>query len=279
MAVVTRQPPIPVLDRPTGVIDRLDGAFMVLRQRARVIVAIAAVVVVPSSVVQAWAMRDDLGGLSFLDMMDDPALAEEASQPGSVYDAGFFVGQVLGLLVTAVAGVAIGRVVAGWHEGRDIGTGEALVFTARRSGTILAAFALSHLAELVGLVLVLPGLVLIVLFSLTSPVLAAERLGPIAALRRSASLVRRRIGSVVGVMVLVGLVSYAVSEAVGTLPSAVALVLGLHRTWPVLAVANLVASIITVTVTVAAMSLTYYDIRFRTEGLDLRRRLDEEWDG
>jgi Family of unknown function (DUF6159) len=124
---------------------------------------------------------------------------------------------------------------------------------------------------------VLPGLAAIVLCCLTSPVLASEELGPVASIRRSGNLARRRLGSVVGVMVLAGLVSYAVSQAVATLPTTVAVFIGFHRAWPLLAVANLVTSIITVTMTVAAMSLTYYDIRFRTEGLDLRRRIEREW--
>ncbi len=260
-------------------IDLLDGSFAALRQRARTMVTLVAGLVVPLSLLQAWVARDDLGGATFTDLLNDPTVAEEVSRAGSVYDVGFFVAQGVGLLVTAVAGVGVARVMAGWFDGREVTAGEAIAFVGRRAGPILGAFVVVHVAELIGiLLLVLPGLAAIVLFSLTSPVLAVEQLGPVAAVRRSAELVRRRAAAVVGVIVLVGIVQYAVSQAVGTLPGLVALFIGPDRAWPLVAASNLLTSIILVPVNGAAMCLVYYDIRFRTEGLDLRRRIDRTFD-
>jgi hypothetical protein len=268
----------PIADRPLGVIDLLDGSFAALRQRAQVIVALTAGLVIPLSLFQGWVARDDLGGASLSELFNDPTLAQEASSTASVYDAGFFASQLLGLLVTAVGGVAVSRVVGGWIEGRDTGVLDALRFTGRRSGAVLGAFAAIHLLEGIGLiVLVLPGLAVIVLSSLTSPVLALEELGPVASMRRSWELVRRRPGPVVLLIILVGIVDYGVGQAVGTLPAALALIIGPDRAWPLVAVANMLSSIILVPVTGAAMCLAYFDIRFRTEGLDIRRRIDQQF--
>jgi hypothetical protein len=259
------------------VIDLLDGAFAALRQRARAIVAVVAGLVIPLSVVQAWVSRDDLGGASLIDIVNDPTLAQEASSPAEVYDAGFFVAETLALLVTAVGGVAVSRIVGGWLAGRDTSAMEAIGFTARRMGAVLGAFVAIHLLEVVGFLLVIPGLMVIVLSCLTSPVLALETLGPVDSIRRSWELVRRRPGPVLGIILLLGLAQYFVSLAVGTLPSAFALLIGPDRAWPLVAVANLLTSIILIPVTGAAMCLTYIDIRFRTEGLDLGRRIVEQF--
>lgn len=255
--------------------DLLDGSFAALRQRARSIVTIVAGLVVPLSIFQGWISRDDLGGATFGDLINDPTVAQEVSDSSSVFGAGFFVSQLLGLLVTAIAGVAVARVVHGWFEGRDTTVAEALIFTGRRMGAILVSFAVIHVLEGVGFVLlIVPGMAVLVLSSLTSPVLAVENLGPVASMRRSWELVRRRTGTTIGLILLLGLVQYGVSQAVGTLPSLGALALGPDRAWPLVAVANMMTSIILIPVSGAAMCLTYLDIRFRTEGLDLRRRAE-----
>lgn len=263
----------PIANKPLGVIDVLDGSFAALRQRARVMVTIVAGFVVPVSVFQGWITRDDLGGATFGELLNDPTVAQEVSQTSSVYDAGFALGQVLGMLVTAIAGVAVAWVINGWFEGRDPSAADALRFTLRRSPALVAAFVVIHLLQLIGFVLlVIPGLALVVLSSLTSPVLAVERLGPVASMRRSWELVQRRIGSVIGVLLLFAVVQYGVSQAVGTLPAIAALFLGPDRAWPLVAVANMATQLILLPANGAAMCLLYHDIRFRTEGLDLHRR-------
>ena len=274
MSPVSR--PVPIAEEPLGVIDLLDGAFAALRQRPRVIVAIISWLVVPLSLFQAWLTRDDLGGATFGELLNDPTIAQEVSESSSPFELGVLGSQVLAMLVTAVAGVSIARVVGGWVEGVDRGAMDALRFTARRSPAILAAFVLIHLAELIGFVLlVIPGLMVMVLSSLTSPILALESSGPVESMRRSWSLVRRRPGPVFGVIVLLAVVQYGVSQAIGTLPVLVSLIVGPDRAWPIVAASNLLTSIILIPVTTAAMCLTYLDIRFRTEGLDLQRRVVE----
>ena len=268
----------PIADKPVGVIDLLDGSFAALRQRARTLAAIVAGLVVPLSLFQGWLSRNALGGASFIDLVNDPTIAEEVSQTGQVYDGAFFLSQLLGLLVTAIAGVSVSRVVYGWFLGQDTSVGDALGFTARRIGPILGAFVIIHVLEAIGFVLlIIPGLAVLVLSSLTSPVLAVESLGPLASMRRSWELVRRRAAPTVGLLMLLGLVQYGVSQALGTLPAIGALLLGPDRAWPLIAVANLMTSIILIPVNGAAMCLNYLDIRFRTEGLDLRRRADREF--
>lgn len=271
--------PQPISEGPLGVIDLMDGAFGALRQRARTIVAIVAGLIVPLSIFQGWITRDDLAGATFTDLVNDPTIAQEVSESTSIYDLGTGVAQLLSLLATAIAGVAVSRVIYGWFEGRDPTARQALAFTARRMGAILGAFVVIHLLQLVGFVLlVLPGLAVIVLSALTSPVLAIENLGPVASMRRSWALVRLRTGPVIGIILLLAGVEFGVSYAVGTLPEAGALFIGPDKAWPLVSVSSLLTSIILIPVNGAAMCLVYLDIRFRTEGLDLRRRIEAQFD-
>ncbi len=262
----------PIADTPLGVIDLLDGAFAALRQRPQQIVAIVAGLVVPLGLFEAWAVRSavldagGVGGSAF------PLLVGV-----NVFSSTYAVASLLSLLVTAVAGVAVSHVVGGWLTGRDHTALGALALTARRSPTILAAFVVIHALEAIGFVLlVVPGVIVVVASSLTSPVIAVEGLGPIAAIRRSWSLVRRRAGSVLGVILLLGLVQLGVAGAISNVPGLAQSFLSPNQVWALVAATNLLASLILVPVNAAAMCLTYLDIRFRTEGLDLQRRIDAD---
>ena len=241
-------------------------------------IGLVAGLVIPLSLLEAWATRNSLGGSSLGELLSDPTLVQQSSTSSSAATGGFVVTHTLDLAVTAFGGVAVSRVINGWLEGDEMSALAALRFTVGRIGALAATFVVIHVLELVGLVMaVVPGLAVIVLSSLTSPVLAIEQLGPIDSIRRSWTLVRRRLGSVVGIIVLLAAVNYGVSQAIGTMPNAVALFVGPDRAWPLVAASNTAISLILVPVTSAAMCLTYFDIRFRTEGLDLHRRIREHF--
>jgi hypothetical protein len=275
-----RAPVAPISEGPLPVIDLLDGAFAALRHRPRALLSIVAVIVLPFALLEGYLSRGLLGGSGLNDLLADPTLLESTSQSAT----GGFVVYVLDWAQLALAGVPVSLVIGGWLHGRDVGVREALWFTVRRSWVIVAAFVLIHLAEMIGFVLLFfPGLFLVMIFALTSPVIALEEtLGPIKAMQRSSALVRRRLGSVVGVVGLTGVVSYGVSNAVELLPSVVSLVIGTDRAWPLISVASMLSSMVLVPFTSGAMCLLYLDICFRIEGLDLTvrsRRASEADDG
>ncbi|MGH1505947.1 MAG: hypothetical protein ACRBI6_20530 [Acidimicrobiales bacterium] len=265
--------PIVVADRPLGAIDLIDGAFTVIRSAPKVIVSLAALIVLPVAVFQGLVLRDTLGETSLLDSLETGALVDE-EQPFS-----FGVGTqamlfLLDWLVLSLIGVVVALVVDEHRQGREA-TVSSIV---RRLVPLLPrwalAFVLVHVVELVGLVLlVLPGLAAVVALSLTSPVLALEGLGAWASLRRSATLVRRSPGVVLVVMLVLFGVSYAVSYAIELLPSIGLFVLPPDAAWPLSSVSVLLNAIIMQPVTAAAMTLVYFDLRYRTEAydLDLRR--------
>jgi hypothetical protein len=255
-----------------SVIDLLDGSFTALRQRPGTLLAVVAVVVLPFSFLEGYLSRGILGGVGLNELMEDPTLLGTGA-PDAVLGVSPLV-YLLDWIQLAVAGVPVALVVGGWLHGEDTGTVQALTFTVRRSWAIATAFVLIHVAELAGLaLLVLPGLFAVLVFSLTSPVLALEpHLGPVAAMARSARLARRRLGSVIAVVVLTALVGYGVSNAVELLPGLVSVFIGTERAWPLVAVSAMLSSLLVVPFTAGVMCLLYLDIRFRTEGLDLEVR-------
>src|SRR3546814_20411657 len=103
-------------------------------------------------------------------------------------------------------------------------------------------------------------------FLVVAPVIGAERLGPIAAMRRSARLTSRRFWPVLGLGVLSGVVAYLFHQALGLLPTVLALVVGTDGFgWVLLASSGVLTSLITMPVVARATLLVYLHLRLRTE--------------
>jgi hypothetical protein len=174
------------------------------------------------------------------------------------------------VVVQVVAGgfvnVAVHRIVAAEIADEPIGAGEASSFALRRLLTLIGAGFLALLAVVVGLAaLIIPGLWLIGSFTMVTAVIALEDVGPVAALRRSLTLVRGRWWPTVGFLILVGLLGSVAAQLVQlvALPivggAGVGLAAGLG--FVVLIVAQgLVVAAIAVMVT-----LWYFDLRARKE--------------
>ena len=107
-------------------------------------------------------------------------------------------------------------------------------------------------------------------FLVTAPVMGAEGLGPIEAMRRSARLVSRRFWTVLGLALLSVLVESLVEIAIGFLPTFVSYLLGTDGIgWVLPAVVAILTTLITMPVVAGITVLIYIDLRVRTEGLDL----------
>ena len=107
-------------------------------------------------------------------------------------------------------------------------------------------------------------------FLVTAPVIGAEGLGPIKAMRRSARLVRRRFWPVMGLTLLSGVVATLFGYALGLVPTMLSLLLGTDGAgWLLTAASGVLTSLITMPIVAATTVLIYLDLRVRTEGLDL----------
>ena len=268
---------VAITDRPLNVIDLLDGAFAALRYRPRVVFFSMLWIVIPAALIEGWNSRGVLGGGGLLGVINDPTLLQEASD-SSGYATSVFAYGVDWLRVSFI-GVSMAFMVDRWAHGEDPSVKDVMWFTVRRAPVWLAAFLLGKLIIGVTGWLVVPWVMFALGFALLSPVLAIEGLGPIKSLKRSFKLMRLRTSQILGLYLACALVGFCVSGALTAIPSTVALVIGTDRAWPLVTIGSIISTSLLAPFNGAAMALMYHDVRFRSEGLDLKHRADHVFAG
>lgn len=264
-------PPVPL--RPLTIGDVVDGAFQVVKRAPGVVLGLSALVVLPVQVLVAWLQRDSVSDLEAL-LGDTSAQLQEGSSTVEGAELGLtFVLLALESIPPAFVGAGLAVLVTAWCAGRTLAVGDVLRRLGGVAPALIGAFLVSHLAIGVGFVAcVLPGTVLMVLFVLAMPVAAVERVGPLAALGRSASLVGKRFWRSAGVVALSVAGSFVLDLSLTFVPTVVALFVPEAWGWVVLGVGSSLASMLVTPVVAAATVLLYLDLRFRQEGLDLELR-------
>lgn len=248
--------------------DILDGSFAILRRAPATILGLTAVFVVPVYAVGAWLGRN-VDGLDLEALLEqsDPSFGTGFAEVPAGAMAVLQVGPMIALVFVAAA---IARLVSAWQVGHDLTLRQLLRATVARSWALVASWVLVHLLELVAVLGVLLPLAVMTWFLVTAPVIGAEGLGPIEAMRRSARLVSRRFWMVLGLALLGLLVEQLFETAIGLLPSVVSALVGTGGAlWMLPAVAGILTALITVPVVAGITVLIYLDLRVRTEGLDL----------
>jgi hypothetical protein len=250
--------------------DVLDGGFAILRRAPATILGLTAAFVVPVHALGAWLNR----GTEGLDLDELVAQSDTSFQLGeaaATNDAAAVVLQVGPMIALVFVAAAIARLVAAWHVGHDLALGELLRGSAGRAVPLLVAWVLVHALELVSVIGfgVLP-LAVMTWFLVTAPVIGAEGLGPVAAMRRSARLVSRRFWRVLGLALLSVLVELLFENAIGLLPTVLGLFVGTDGIgWVIPAAVSILTQLVTMPVVAGITVLIYLDLRVRTEGLDL----------
>ncbi len=254
---------------PMTASDILDGGFAILKRAPATVIGLTAAFVVPVQALGAWFNR----GTSGLDLGAAFAQSDTSFQIDTSVASGsatlvLQIGPMIALVFVA-AGLA--KLVSAWHVGHDLTLRQLLRGSVTSAGPLLVAWLFVHLLEL-GSVIgfgILP-LAVMTWFLVTAPVIGAERLGPIQAMRRSARLVHRRFWMVLGVALLSGLVEWLFETAIGLLPSLLSLLLGTDGiAWVLPAAVGILTQLITTPVVAGITVLIYLDLRVRTEALDL----------
>ena len=258
--------------RPMTAADILDGGFAVVKSRPRRILAVTAIFVVPTQLLAAFLQRNAMGGIGFGDFFtEDPTVFNEqaSSDPTADMLAGLLVAVIPAIALVCVA-AAIGHLVSQWIMGRDAPAGEMLGVIGRRWWALLGSFVVVKLAEGVGVFGCYIGIVFIMaLFVPVAPIIGVEGEGAIGAVKRSVRLTRARYFPTLGVALLVAIVSTLLGNALSALPQAVAGWIGYDEAWPLLALGAILAQIVVLPFVAATAVLQYFDLRVRTEGLDL----------
>jgi hypothetical protein len=246
--------------------DVLDGIFKILKANFRTIAVIVAILVMPIQLVVAFGERNLLNGRGLISARHDPSVSRSSSISVIPY-----IAIAANYLLLPYIGAALAQVASASYLGGTIGPGEALSGVWRRKGTLFGAWAVHFGAELIavlgcgiGLLFAFP------LFLMIAPVVVLEGLPFWKAVRRSWRLASRRYWPVLGTALLAGLVASVLGQILGVVPNLVALLVGLHWGWLLLAVGNSLAALIVTPVAGLTATLLYFDARIRTEGLDLQ---------
>ena len=174
------------------------------------------------------------------------------------------VAAVLSMICSFVVQGAIAYAVYQELRGRKAGFGSALSSGLARVGWLILAAFLVSLGIGIGLVLlVIPGLILMCLWSVTIQACVVEKLGPLASMGRSAQLTKGYRLPIFGLLLIVGVANYAFTMLAGYLgmtlfstPVAFALIGGILAMLPS-AFNNVMSAII------------YSDLRAVKEGVTL----------
>lgn len=271
--------------QPRTVGQLLDGGFEVVRFRFRTVAVVAAAIVGPLYVLPQLLLLLSGVTTSTTDAFrtSNPFLGGGFQSSTSYWSSLGTAGLVMfsQLLASMLLGVSVTHLLGGWLVGNDPDPVDTLRFTARRAPVAIAAFAMVFAVKaVVGLVSCSIGLIYIVpALSVLAPVVAAEQAGPVAAISRTFRLTRRRIGAVIGVSMLWILASTMVTS--GLQLAAAAIGAAVARTPEGIETgvqaATVAGGVVLLVVQVAVTALVYFDLRVRTEGLDLQLEARERF--
>jgi hypothetical protein len=249
------QPREAALPRPMGIGEILSTALQLYRRHWRTLLTIAAVVVVPLTLLQYL-----LGDLV--------RTQGETTRNGVVETASWSVG-IAGLLAALAAILmylvltgAITRAVAAEVVGEDPSVEQSYRFGFHRLGSVLLVSVLVGLATIGGLILfIIPGIYIGLRLAVSIEALVVEGRRGTQAMGRSWELVGGHWWHAFGTLVVAGLLT-GILNAVITAPFGA-------TGWFVQAVAAAVATVVTLPYGVLVGVLLYLDLRARKESLTL----------
>ena len=246
----------------------LADAFEVYRKNWGKLTAIAAIFIFPLTLLGHF--------ITHLVVVQTPSRAEVEARGFEAFPAGFWdavIGAVvlgiLTLLITQIVQGAIARTAAGAVLDEPLEMGTAYRYGLVRLGSILLVGVLISLAVMGGLLLlVIPGFIFLVRFSLSVPALVIEGTRGRAALSRSWRLTRGQGWHTFGAL-FVSAVLLGLATSILTLPFA--------QNWFGQAVAASVGSVLTMPYAAMVSVVLYMDLRAREGQSDVsvvRREFD-----
>ena len=242
---------------PLGIGEILSTAFRLYQRHWRTLLAIAAVVVVPLTLLQ-YLFGD------WLRSRGEVTSYQQISTATWAVGAAWLVAGLAGLLMYLVLTGAITRAVAAEVAGEDPSLEQSYRFGFHRLGSVLLVSVLVGLATIAGFILfIIPGIWIGVRLAVSVEALVVEGRRGTQAMGRSWELVGGHWWHAFGALVVAGLLT-GIVNAIITTPFN-------NTSWFVQAVAAAIATVITLPYGVLVGVLLYLDLRARKEQLTLER--------
>jgi len=241
---------------PRRIGEILSAALQLYRRHWRTLMAIAAVVVVPLTLLQY--------GIGHWVRSHGQQLHDQAEVSTSFWAAASasLLAALVGLLLYQVLTGAITRTIATEVAGQDLGVEQSYRFGFARLGPILVVSILVGLATLLGLIVfIIPGIYIGVRLAVSIQALVVEGKRGTEAMRRSWDLVGGHWWHAAFTLLVAALITGVVNAVITAPFSAGA--------WFIQGVAAAVATIVTLPFGALVGVLLYVDLRARKERLDL----------
>jgi len=221
----------------------LDMGFRILRNHFVLLVGLQAIVVVPTRLVTDFLNR-----------------GAATSDPFAVL-AGLFPVFLALLLLQPIIMAAITYAISENYLSRSVTFGGALRFALSIVLPLVGTWILSSIIVLVGFgLLIIPGLILLFMFAVLTPVMVTEGVFGVRAMERSSALMSGHKLRALGLFVVAGILSTSLTAGVdlvaGFIPVFGSVVAGIVQ-----GAANAFGT--------AALVVLYFDIRCRKEAFDL----------
>jgi hypothetical protein len=258
MSEAMSQSPVAGALHPMAIGQILTTAFQLYRRHWRTLMAIAAVIVVPLTllhyVIGYWVRTQG-------EVTTDQ---EVVSTSLWVVGVSALLAGVVALLLYQVLTGAITRAIAAEVAGEELGVDQSYRFGFARLGSILLVSILVGLATLGGLILlIIPGIYIGVRLAVSIEALVVEGKKGTEAMRRSWDLVGGHWWHAFGTLLVAALIVGLVSNLITTLFNGMS--------WFIQGLAAAVATVVTMPYGALIGVLLYLDLRARKEQLDLDR--------
>ena len=251
---------------PMTVGQILDRSFRLYRQNFVRFIAIVAVIQVPMFLI----------GLIIHRIMSSNLQAAQ-SGPAEVNYAAIFVpllvAAILGILATTLSNAALLKSISGAYLGQRVSVGEAYREVLPRLLPLIGAALL--VAMIVGagfILLVIPGIILALMYALTTQSMVCEKLGALKGMNRSRQLTSGSKGKVFIVwlvlLILTVLVGALFTRVGGFIMPAATPDNNMIRL-VISSVSESLGQIAVMPLSAGVFVLLYYDMRIRKEGFDL----------
>ena len=257
-------PPPPMMGGPQGGIppktlgEILSAAFNIYKANASKLLLIVAVVVVPLSFISALFSGVVFAGSKHTVLILGKPV-EVIDRSFGLFVAGALVTAVISVIISAALQAAILRAAAQATIGDPVDPEESYRFGFKRLGSVFLVSLLVGLAVAGGFILlVIPGIIFLVLFSVSVPVLIVENRRGRAAMSRSWNLAKGHFWHALGVILVAAIITGVISGIIGSIGGSA---------WVVRWIFTAIAQILTAPFSALVSVLLYLDLRARSEAL------------
>jgi len=263
----------------------LDRSFRIYRANFIHFIAITAIILVPISLIQLVGISMIGQGIpSESSMMNDVEMeepqnteAEGAYSEESVYEeeeeTDYSPGGFLMIFGTSLVNAALTKSVSASYLGCEVSVGEAYQAVIPKIMTLIGAGILVGLIVMFGyMLLIVPGVIFGLWYSLTNPAIIVENCKATEALKRSKALAKGNLGKIFGVLFVTGIITNLITYLFGMMGGVFSKIL-MSGNFVLNQICNQIftvaGQILGIPIMAAAIILLYYDLRIRKEGFDL----------